>query len=145
MLTIGDFWTGNVLVDDAEANMQSDNSFKLWAVDFELAKPGTAAFDVGQMAAEIACIARFRDEKNGMALLESFLRAYKSKREVDPAKVAIRIGAHWITMGQMGWGQVAGEEGIKNLVADGVELVRAGWKADASFLRQSVVGTLYDQ
>lgn len=51
-LTLGDFWTGNVLVS---------NPKELYVLDFELTKPGTPDFDIGQMAAEMYCLACFRD------------------------------------------------------------------------------------
>lgn len=87
--TLGDFWTGNVLV--SAPNEQDEP--ELTVVDLELAKPGTAAFDIGQMAAEMLCLARFRFEDQGSMLLREFFQAYRaeSKSIVDAAAVAIRM------------------------------------------------------
>lgn len=64
MLTLGDFWTGNVLVASG-----SDITVSLYVVDLELAKPGTAEFDVGQMGAEMYCFEYFRDQRTTAILL----------------------------------------------------------------------------
>ena len=87
--TLGDFWTGNILV----STPSEQDEPKLTVLDLELAKPGTAAFDVGQMGAEMLCLARFRSEDGGSLLLRSFFQAYKAERKasVDVAAVAIRM------------------------------------------------------
>jgi len=89
VLTLGDFWTGNVLVSAPNEQVEP----KLTIVDLELAKPGTAAFDIGQMGAEMLCLARFRSEDRGSLLLQAFFQAYKTESEakVDAAAVAIRM------------------------------------------------------
>jgi hypothetical protein len=87
--TFGDFWTGNVLV--SAPNEQ--DAPKLTVLDLELAKPGTAAFDIGQMGAEMLCLARFRAEDQGSLLLRTFFQAYKAECNVgvDTAAVAMRM------------------------------------------------------
>lgn len=89
VLTLGDFWTGNVLISASSGRGEP----KLTIHDLELAKPGTAAFDIGQMGAEMLCLARFRSEEQGSLLLRSFFGAYKAERkaDVDAAAVAIRM------------------------------------------------------
>lgn len=178
VLTLGDFWTGNVLVLPSSAGRESGVA-RLFALDFELCKPGTAAFDIGQMAAEMYCLAKFKDWEKGMALLEGFLGTYRdaisnagmdqesegdeegyarriggdvvadmsssrpARRLVDPAKVSIRIGAHLVVMGPMGWAKTAGDLGVRELAEEGVELIRTGWSKDVATLKDSMVGTLY--
>jgi aminoglycoside phosphotransferase (APT) family kinase protein len=87
--TLGDFWTGNVLVSAPEGQDEPE----VTVLDLELAKPGTAAFDIGHMGAEMLCLAHFRHQDQGFLLLQSFLRAYRSnsKVSVDAAAVAIRM------------------------------------------------------
>lgn len=140
--TLGDFWTGNVLVSSTTGDDQSEPA--LTVLDLELAKPGTAAFDVGQMAAEMLCLARFRCAEKGGLLLKSFLDAYKAERQgvVDVAGVAIRVGAHLVTMMPRAWREEAGDDGVKKGVEEGVQLIRMGWEKDEEGLRRSAVGTL---
>ncbi|KAF2724120.1 kinase-like protein [Polychaeton citri CBS 116435] len=139
VLTHGDFWTGNILVPST--------SPQLLVLDLELSKPGTAAFDVGQMAAEMYCLAAFRDRGKGMAMLEAFLKGYRERREreggkVEAAKVAIRIGAHLLQIMPNAWGAEAGEERVKMEINVGVELIKMGWEKDGPKLRESVVRSL---
>ena len=43
VLTMGDFWTGNILV-----SAEGSADLNLYVLDLELSKPGTAEFDIGQ-------------------------------------------------------------------------------------------------
>ena len=141
--TIGDFWTGNVLVSTTD-----DQSVPQLAVlDLEVAKPGTAAFDLGQMGAEMLCLARFRHPEQGHLLLQTFFMAYRAKRKasVDAAAVAIRIGAHLFTMMPRAWTAESGEEKVKFALQQGFELVKIGWERDEVALRASIVGVLMEQ
>jgi aminoglycoside phosphotransferase (APT) family kinase protein len=87
--TLGDFWTGNVLVS---APHEQDEP-EVTVLDLELAKPGTSSFDIGHMGAEMLCLARFRHQDQGSLLLETFFRAYRASSDVsvDAAAVAIRM------------------------------------------------------
>jgi aminoglycoside phosphotransferase (APT) family kinase protein len=87
--TLGDFWTGNVLVSAPDEQDEPE----VTVLDLELAKPGTRSFDVGHMGAEMLCLARFRHQDQGSLLLETFFRSYRasSNVSVDAAAVAIRM------------------------------------------------------
>lgn len=97
----GDFWTGNVLV--------KLDPMRLTIVDWEMARRGNGATDVGQFAAESWLLDRFRGEKG---LLTPFLEAYRAGKDEswDPQylvrqRVAIHFGTHisyWPT--RVAWG-----------------------------------------
>jgi aminoglycoside phosphotransferase (APT) family kinase protein len=140
--TLGDFWTGNVLVSTPD-----DQSVpKLTVLDFELAKPGTAAFDIGQMGAEMLCLASFRHPEQGHLLLKTFFGAYRAERNtsVNAAAVAIRIGAHLLTMMPRAWTAEAGEGKVKVALQQGFELLKFGWEKDEAALKGSIVGALME-
>ena len=137
VLTLGDFWTGNILVSRGK-----EDDLHLYVVDLELSKPGTAAFDIGQMAAEMYCLAAFRDEELGMSLLRAFLRSYKGNRHADAAKVAIRIGAHLLVMMPSAWANEGTQERIREIADIGADLISMGWRRDDAGLRDSIVGPL---
>lgn len=143
VLTIGDFWTGNVLVS---SHTSANEGLHLYVLDLELSKPGTAEFDIGQMAAEMWCLARFRRNarEQSLALVAAFLGSYKAARKssVDAAKVAIRIGAHLLVIMPNAWANEATTEEIAAAVAEGVEFVRMGWERDEEALRRSVLAPL---
>lgn len=142
VLTMGDFWTGNVLV----SALSGEHDPKLYVVDWELSKPGTAEFDVGQMVAEMWCLATFRKGARGqsLALLESFLSSYKTTRAipVDAAKVAIRMGAHLFVIMPMAWSSEADAEQISAAAGEGREFIRMGWEDDTEALRKSTLAPL---
>ncbi|KAF2173269.1 hypothetical protein M409DRAFT_17212 [Zasmidium cellare ATCC 36951] len=135
VLTLGDFWTGNVLVGE-------DGT--LFVLDLELSKPGTAEFDVGQMAAELYCIAAFRDHELGMAILDAFFKSYRLARDVvvDTAKVAIRIGAHLMVIMPNAWKAEASKEQVDEQLRVGDELIRLGVSGDSEGLMNTILKPL---
>lgn len=139
VLTLGDFWTGNILVGS-----NPDQGVSLYVIDLELSKPGTAEFDVGQMAAEMYCLEVFRDQKLGSILLRSFLESYRDAREspVDAAKVAIRIGVHLVVIMPRAWSTEGCTEQIDQAVSYAVDLIRIGHSRDEGRLSSSIVGLL---
>lgn len=143
VLTIGDFWTGNILVSTPSTQRVD---LHLYVLDFELSKPGTAEFDVGQMSAEMWCLARFRKDARdqSLVLLERFLNSHKARRNVavDAATVAIRIGAHLLVIMPMAWSVEATEEEIRTAAAEGREFIRMGWEKNVKALEESVLWPL---
>ena len=141
VLTMGDFWTGNILVSSKDTT-----NLHLYVLDWELAKPGTAEFDIGQMAAEIYCAARLRKgaQHIAMKLLNSFLVSYRETRavKVDAAKVLIRMGAHWLVIMPRAWSNEATADEIKEATREGRDMIRIGWENDPVALKASVVGPL---
>lgn len=142
VLTMGDFWTGNVLVSSGSG----PKDLHLYVLDLELTKPGTAEFDIGQMAAEMWCLAQLRRnaQHQGLALLKAFLSSYKANRSVlvDATKVAIRVGAHLFVIMPFAWKNEAMTEQIEEAAVDGREFVRMGWERDEEALRKSVLAPL---
>ena len=139
VLTLGDFWTGNILVSATETQ-----GVRLYVLDLELAKPGTAAFDVGQMAAEMYFLATYRDDVLGKRLLKSFLTSYKECRreKVNAAKVAIRIAAHIFAIMPAGWRSEVTQTQMQEVAQIGRDLMQMGWEKDEAGLRESIVGDL---
>lgn len=135
VLTLGDFWTGNVLV-------AQDGT--LFVLDLELAKPGTAEFDIGQMAAELYCIAAFRDFELRMAVFNAFLDGYREARNgtVDAAKVAIRIGAHLMVIMPNAWKGEASKEQLDEQLRIGDDLLKLGVSKAKEGLSESIVKPL---
>ncbi|KAH0028194.1 hypothetical protein KCU78_g3708, partial [Aureobasidium melanogenum] len=134
VLTVGDFWPGNVLVCENQ----------LCILDFELVKPGTSSFDIGQMAAELYCLSQFANKEGDSAVLTAFFDAYGSNIEhVDIVKVAIRVGAHFIVMAPTVWGGLVEPRRVSALLHHGVQLIKTGWDRDDGMLRSSMLAPLY--
>ncbi|KAJ7119959.1 kinase-like domain-containing protein [Mycena crocata] len=137
-LTMGDFWTGNIMV-----SLSSDGTLeRVHVIDWELAKPGVAALDVGQFCAEMHTMTLFKEftVTPAAALLEAFLTAYRANCGVMAphlANVAARhMGGHLVTITpRVGWGTP--EETVR-AVQVGLEYLRAGcsdrWVRERSVL-----------
>ncbi|KAF8184646.1 kinase-like domain-containing protein [Mycena galopus ATCC 62051] len=106
-LTMGDFWPGNIMV-----NLRADGSFGgVHVIDWELAKAGVAALDVGQFCAEMLSLILFKPPavEAAKALVEAFLTEYRVHCGVMAphfANVAAKhIGAHLVTITpRVDWG-----------------------------------------
>ncbi|CAK5282838.1 unnamed protein product [Mycena citricolor] len=136
-LTMGDFWTGNIMVLLADAQVD-----RITVVDWELVKPGVAALDVAQFCAEMFAVVLFADEgsvaqDSARVLIDAFLTAYAGaytvKHGVDGenrATVAARhLGAHLLTITtRYGWGSTP-EETFR-AVKTGLEYLQHGQDED---------------
>ena len=94
-IIMGDFWPGNVVVDLGEGDDASEEEpaelRKMFVVDWEMAKPGVAAFDVGQFQAEIHTVRHFNPVCGpaSEALDAAFLEGYLSiQPELDRRETA---------------------------------------------------------
>ncbi|KZP09895.1 hypothetical protein FIBSPDRAFT_873126, partial [Athelia psychrophila] len=103
-LTMGDFWPENILV-----NLQYPPSGdppvlkRIYVIDWELAKPGLAGLDVGQLCAEMHLLRHFSpaSEPAVSAAMNAFLEAYRDKVTVSASMatiVAEHIGAHIVAL-----------------------------------------------
>lgn len=139
VLSLGDFWPGNILVS-TDSRPGGKDMTKIYVVNLEFCQAGTKWFDIGQMAAELYCLARFRDEERGKEMLEGFLRGYKSGAgQVEGCKVAIRIGAHLVVMGPVGRERQVEQAALRKVVEEGIEMIRAGHEQDIDALRKTIV------
>lgn len=106
-MTMGDFWTGNVLVDLDHGVDGSEQLRKMFVVDWEVARPGVAAFDVGQFQAEIYTVRHFNPvcSLTGEALDAAFLEGYLSiQPELDRQKAAQHLAMHLVVFTpRVGW------------------------------------------
>ncbi|KAJ7611973.1 kinase-like domain-containing protein [Mycena polygramma] len=137
-LTMGDFWPGNVMVSTAP-----DGSLKhVNVIDWELAKPGVPALDVGQFCAEMLTVTLFKPAAvdSSHALVAAFLEAYRAHSGVLAphfANVAAKhMGAHLVAITpNVGWGTP--EETVKAIEV-GLEHLMEGcsdrWVRERSIL-----------
>ena len=130
----GDFWPGNVLVNDQG---------RLKIVDWEMVRRGCGATDVGQFAAEAHLLDHFR---GGKGLRAAFLKVYRASGELDSQflkRVAIHMGVHlafWPT--RVSWGT---DKETKEMVEVGCRLMRQALGEDDSWLAGSLLSELQDE
>ncbi|KAJ7214036.1 kinase-like domain-containing protein [Mycena pura] len=110
--TMGDFWTGNIMVNICSDPATGAPSFAgVHVIDWEIAKPGVPALDVGQFCAEMHCVTLFKPEAadSASALIAAFLTAYRAHcgtlTPYLPNIAAKHLGAHLVTITpRVGWG-----------------------------------------
>lgn len=128
----GDFWTGNVLVDEEQ---------HLTIVDWEMTRKGCGATDVGQFTAEAWLLDRFR---GGKGLVRAFINAYASSSsrsklaDEDAVRWTIRAIVHYGTHLaywplRVPWGN---EEETNDVHAHGMEILRKVVGNDLAWLRK---------
>jgi Ser/Thr protein kinase RdoA (MazF antagonist) len=105
-MVMGDFWPGNVLVDLDQGD-NGEKPRKIFVVDWEVARPGVAAFDVGQFQAEIHTVRHFNPACGlvSEALDAAFLEGYLSiQPELDRQRVAQHLATHLVIWtARVGW------------------------------------------
>ena len=148
VMTHGDFWPGNIMVSlrrGADGKIEALD--KLYVIDWELAKTGLPALDLGQLCAELYLIARFHPhrEESAKTTIRSFLSAYKQTQSTamgtSTARVALgHIGAHLVAWTpRITWG---GRQETRDVVQEGVELLDVSWTGSESSLLDSIVRPL---
>ena len=123
-ITMGDFWTGNVLVQVGEDGRLE----RLYVIDWELAKPGLPGLDVGQMLAELHLLRQFQDGTTTAveATVTALWHAYRAKAgsaSQEVGEVAVRhVGAHLVAFTPRcpWWGP---QERVRGVVLEGIGLL----------------------
>ncbi|KAH7909269.1 kinase-like domain-containing protein [Hygrophoropsis aurantiaca] len=126
-LIMGDYWLGNILIDVEEGPDGFKTLKKLWVIDWEMCRYGNPAKDVVEIAGDCFFVSRFQDAAVGECMRHHFLKTYDrvSKVNVDPFRVVVGMGVHWINWARpLGW--CANEEEIRECVDRGLEYVRRG-------------------
>ena len=124
-ITMGDFWTGNVLVDLERGADGLEKLRKLLVVDWEVTRPGVAALDVGQFQAEIVTVKHFNPVcgPSSEALDAAFLEGYLSiEPGLDRQKAAQHVAMHLVIWtARVGWEPA---EKTRELVERGLRSIR---------------------
>ena len=109
---------------------------RLVILDWELAKLGISAADIGQFAAEAHLLQRYaQDHKPGKALVSSFIKSYETASRGDPTiyttlfnpdEIAACAAAHMAV-----WG-VVGQWNVEDSVKESSSKVALGICAESS-------------
>jgi len=152
--TMGDFWTGNAIVQTAEpTDATSSDSLsikRVFVVDWEFCKPGLAYLDVAQFAAEMHTARTFYKGPDGRSAVDealpAFFRAYNARGALsveDVKRTAVHIGAHLavVTPAVSTWSP---KETVRELVEVAVEYLLRGRRGDLDWLNSSIVNVLLE-
>ncbi|THH05169.1 hypothetical protein EW145_g4991 [Phellinidium pouzarii] len=147
VFTMGDFWTGNIMVHLGDGGQVE----RAYVVDWEVAKPGLPFLDFGQFVAEMHTLRRCHSTAEGSVeeALSAYAKAYRKEMgtRVDDEYVrgaAAHIGAHlavW-TPRVSTWGP---KNKVREIVREGAEYLLRSRRGDMEWLKTSVVDELFAQ
>ncbi|KAF7978033.1 hypothetical protein HWV62_1917 [Athelia sp. TMB] len=139
-LVMGDFWTANVMIDVQVTGAGVRNLRKIWVIDWEGCRYGSPAADIASFAGDSYLVARLHHHDLGETLRHSFLETYAGLAKVDPFRVALGLGAHWIMWTDDLSEQEEGE--IRECVDKGVEYIHRAWEQSAKWISLSLAKEL---
>jgi 5-methylthioribose kinase len=128
--TMGDFWPGNIMISLGKDMDGSPRLERIYVVDWELARLGSPAFDLGQFFAEMNLLRRFHTKcvAETSAVIQAFLATYRRVAAVDNAfarLVLVHIGAHLVCWTpRIPWGD---KGRTKQVVAEGLGYLLQGY------------------
>ncbi|KIK70552.1 hypothetical protein GYMLUDRAFT_253918 [Collybiopsis luxurians FD-317 M1] len=129
MFVMGDFWPGNILLALDSSDGSSVKGISV--IDWELAKTGLPAVDLGQFTAEIDLLRKFCPSEAAACtkLISTFFKSYSFLAE-EAARLAVRHwGAHLITWTpRVAWGN---RQDTRDSVNKGVRLMVNSVHGDA--------------
>lgn len=139
----GDFWPGNLLVDDADPSptlQEAERAPVLTVIDWEIARLGNGALDVGQFAAQAWLLDRF----GSRGLMDAFLKSYMNVRPLsqkDKIRLTVHFAVHVAFYAPTG--QWTDESGTKLVVDMAAEVMQAVDKVRLDKLRSSPLKMLF--
>ena len=157
VFTMGDFWTGNMVLNTQLDKNETPKVFQAYVVDWELAKPSLPFMDVGQFAAEMRLLQKFFPETKAYAssCLDSFFESYQASLSSQPSAnfqvdetfirgVAIHLGVHLIVWTPRidTWKPAAT---VREVALEGLDMIVRAWGTEDAWLRSSIVGKLFSQ
>lgn len=143
----GDFWSPNIqlenqdlTIEDKEKQVRKLRAPALTIIDWETVRVGNGATDVAKFAADAWLLDRFHGSK-GMS--KAFLDAYLAERPLeqhDKIRLVVHFAVHIVFYSRMRW---TDEEGTKQLVRVGKEMLEAVEAEDLENLRTGPLGQLF--
>ncbi|KLO10107.1 hypothetical protein SCHPADRAFT_892579 [Schizopora paradoxa] len=147
--TVGDFWTGNTVVDTEPDTREGREGYmrmkRVFIVDWEVSKPGIASIDVAQYAAELHTARAFFPGKDGHSsvddILPAYFKAYAAARTAplapeDLQRMSTHLGAHMavVTPRMPTWKP---EERVREFVVEAIQYLLKGKRGDLEWLKSS--------
>jgi len=146
--TVGDFWTGNAVVDTEPDTREGKEGYvklkHVFIVDWEVSKPGIACLDVAQFAAELHTARSFYPGKDGHSSVDDVLPAYFSTYAArkgplslqDVQRMSTHIGTHMAVITPLvpTWKP---KERVHDFVVESIQYLLKGRRGDLEWLKSS--------
>ncbi|ROW12266.1 hypothetical protein VMCG_00388 [Cytospora schulzeri] len=136
----GDFWTGNVLLPDAE--LKPDRLTSLFVIDWEMCQLGMRPLDLGQMIAELYELTLYKDIKAGLWIIDGFLAGYGSVDDDFAYRTALHVGTHLVGFGTSvpGWGT---SDQVEMVAKTGMDIILRAWETDRGWFEAHDLAPLF--
>ncbi|KAK9778604.1 putative Aminoglycoside phosphotransferase domain-containing protein [Seiridium cardinale] len=144
----GDFWSGNILVQNTPwvDTLQRHRTNKLFIIDWEFAQFGHRCYDLGQIVGDLIERRIYNDNSTGMAVMEGVIDGYGKLSDEMAFRTAIHVGVHvigWYNRRPRKGPWVAHSEAIVAGLALGRDFIVKGWERDRKFFEGSVLAPLF--
>ena len=143
VFTMGDFWTGNMIVRTDD----SGRIIKAFVVDWEVCKPGLPYLDFGQFLAEMHCLRFFypHSTDNVNNVLQAYSTEYRRRFAVDDNYVRRalgHVGSHLIAWTRFvpDWKP---EERVVEARQAGAQYLLKCARGETGWLRESIIGDVF--
>lgn len=147
VFTMGDFWTGNVVVRTAQYGQGDITVDRIFVIDWEVTKPGLPYLDFAQIVAELYLLRRFCDHTKESVdnAIDAFFSAYKELGDVNEAfarGAAAHFGAHLVAWTpRAGW-EPRPKNRVREVVHEGIDYLLLSYGGKLEALKQSIIGPL---
>jgi hypothetical protein len=166
----GDFWTGNMILEDkplplpisnntdvdaaAAAAPKDQDPAEIFILDFEVSQLGSRAQDLAQCLAELYMVHHFYGASSPLQVMQGVAEAYTANRgkpaddtgmdyETTAFQTAMHFGIHIVVIPwQFGWPM--GDE-MGSCLTFGYECVLRGWRRDAEWFRGGPLECLFTE
>lgn len=124
----------------------SDESNKLFIIDWEFAQFGHRAYDLGQIVGDLCERKVYNNNDTGLQVMEGVIEGYGKLSDEMAFRTAIHVGVHLIgyynRRPQRGpW--VAPPEVIVAGLTTGRDFILKGWEKDRKFYEGSLLASLF--
>ncbi|KAK6082666.1 phosphotransferase enzyme family protein [Seiridium cupressi] len=94
----GDFWSGNILVQNTPwvNTPQRDRTNKLFIIDWKFAQFGHRCYDLGKIVGDLIERRIYNDNSTGMAIMEGVIDGYGNLSDEMTFRTAIYVGVYVI-------------------------------------------------
>ncbi|KAJ5624873.1 hypothetical protein N7510_001182 [Penicillium lagena] len=136
----GDFWTGNVLLEDVPLDGEKETA--IFVVDWEMAQLGVPALDHGEMIGEMYALWLYKQIDAGLWMMQGYAEGLGEQTESRAWRTILQVGCHLLSFGTIspGWGT---SEQIEKVATLGKEIIVNSWRKDYEWIHNSELACLF--
>lgn len=124
----------------------SDETNKLFIIDWEFAQFGHRSYDLGQIVGDLCERKLYNKNDTGIPVMEGVIGGYGELSDKMAFRIAIHVGVHvigWYNRRPQRGPWVASPEAIMAGLAVGRDFIIKGWEKDRKFFEGSLLASLF--